>query len=70
MVDAQALVKLEIAANSQVNGVHPNRALSYDAFRISGTLQVTDPVALADAITMGIGKTKAYGFGLLSLVGI
>ncbi len=70
VADAQALVKLEIAADPQVNGVHPNGALSYDAFRISGTLQVTDPAALADAIATGIGKAKAYGFGLLSLVGL
>ena len=68
--DEQALVKFEIAADVQVNGTHPRGALSYDAFRISGTLVVSDPALLAAALVTGIGKAKAYGFGLLSMVGL
>lgn len=32
-----------------------------------GTLRVTDPVALRSALSLGIGRAKAYGCGLLTL---
>ena len=35
--------------------------------RYDGLLQVTNPDALAEAVTIGIGPAKAFGFGLLSL---
>lgn len=67
---AQALVPLVIERDPPVVGVHPNGNLSYDAFRISGSLTVTDATALLQTLVSGIGKAKAYGFGLLSLVGV
>jgi CRISPR system Cascade subunit CasE len=68
--EPNALVALEILRDPQVNGVHRNGRLSYDAFRISGMLTVVDPPLLAYTIATGIGKAKAYGFGLLTLVGV
>jgi len=35
--------------------------------RFDGLLQITDPVRLLEAIQKGIGPSKAFGFGLLSL---
>jgi CRISPR system Cascade subunit CasE len=35
---------------------------------IDGYLRVTDPIKLAQAIREGIGREKAYGCGLLSLL--
>ena len=67
---AQALVPLVIERDPPVVGVHPNGQLSYDAFRISGSLTVTDATALVQTLVTGIGKAKAYGFGLVSLVGV
>ncbi len=32
-----------------------------------GRLEVTDPVALRRTLTMGLGKAKAYGCGLMTL---
>ena len=43
------------------------RRLPLFGVRFDGTLTVTDPDALADALRRGIGPAKAYGFGLLSL---
>lgn len=68
--DTRALLPLEISTDPQVNGLHKNGKLSYDAFRISGSLTVVDPSLLANAVATGIGKAKAYGFGLLTLVGV
>lgn len=68
--DPNALVALDIVRDPQVNGVHRNGKLSYDAFRISGMLTVVEPPILAYTIATGIGKAKAYGFGLLTLVGV
>ncbi|MCE2854052.1 MAG: type I-E CRISPR-associated protein Cas6/Cse3/CasE [Chloroflexaceae bacterium] len=67
---AQALVPLTIDRDPPVTGVHPNGQLSYDAFRIRGTLTVTDAAQCVQALVTGIGKAKAYGFGLLSVVGV
>jgi CRISPR system Cascade subunit CasE len=68
--EPNALVALEILRDPQVNGVHRNGRLSYDAFRISGMLTVIEPPLLAYTIATGIGKAKAYGFGLLTLGGM
>ncbi len=35
--------------------------------RYDGLLQVTDPALLLDAVSKGIGPSKAFGFGLLSV---
>jgi len=37
------------------------------AVQFDGTLQVTDPVRLRDAVRQGLGSGKGLGFGLLSL---
>lgn len=67
---AQALVALTIERDPPVTGIHPNGQLSYDAFRIRGSLTVSDPSLLMQALVTGIGKAKAYGFGLMSVVGV
>ena len=68
--DTHALLPLEITTDPQVYGQHKNGQLTYDAFRITGSLTVVDPSLLSYAVAMGIGKAKAYGFGLLTLVGV
>lgn len=65
-----ALLPLTIETEPTVKGVHPRGALAYDAFRISGVLTVVEPALLIDAVQHGIGKAKAYGFGLLSMATI
>ncbi|GFO83041.1 MAG: hypothetical protein A49_26680 [Methyloceanibacter sp.] len=37
------------------------------AVRFDGVLLVTDPSKLCEAVRLGIGAQKAFGFGLLSL---
>ncbi len=41
--------------------------MTFHAVRFEGVLEVTDPQALAQAISRGIGPAKSFGFGLLSL---
>jgi CRISPR system Cascade subunit CasE len=43
---------------------HP---LKFASVQFDGTLQVTDPDLLREAVRQGIGSGKGLGFGLLSL---
>lgn len=43
----------------------PHKGLRIVRAEIRGTLTITDPAALADAMTQGIGHGRAYGCGLL-----
>ncbi|MGW1267400.1 type I-E CRISPR-associated protein Cas6/Cse3/CasE [Streptomyces sp. NPDC002491] len=43
----------------------PHKGLRIVRAEIRGTLTVTDPAALVDAMTQGIGHARAYGCGLL-----
>jgi CRISPR system Cascade subunit CasE len=43
------------------------KGIPFYGVRYDGLLQVTDPAALATALSQGIGPAKAFGFGLLSL---
>lgn len=43
------------------------RQLTFAAVRFDGRLQVTDRDAFVATLEQGIGKAKAYGFGLLSI---
>ncbi|MFF3617283.1 type I-E CRISPR-associated protein Cas6/Cse3/CasE [Streptomyces sp. NPDC002580] len=43
----------------------PHKGLRIARAEIRGTLTVTDPAALVDALTQGIGHARAYGCGLL-----
>lgn len=45
-----------------------NRKFSHTFTRCSGTARVIDPEALRSAIEDGVGKRRAYGAGLLSVV--
>lgn len=41
----------------------------WDAVKLAGRLQVTDPNAFGEATTCGIGPAKAFRFGLLVVSG-
>ncbi|MEU1895723.1 type I-E CRISPR-associated protein Cas6/Cse3/CasE [Streptomyces pristinaespiralis] len=43
----------------------PHKSLRIARAEIRGTLTVTDPAALVDAMTQGIGHGRAYSCGLL-----
>ncbi|MET7639609.1 type I-E CRISPR-associated protein Cas6/Cse3/CasE [Streptomyces sp. NPDC005438] len=45
----------------------PNKPVTLTTTVFSGRLEVTDPDALRNALTQGIGRGKAYGCGLLTL---
>ncbi len=51
----------------QITGSKNGRKITVYAVRYEGHLVVTDPGALSEALTSGIGRAKAYGCGLLSL---
>lgn len=48
---------------------HRSAAIQYAVADVGGTLKVHDPGALVDAMCNGIGRGKAFGFGLLTLSG-
>ncbi|MFF4353808.1 type I-E CRISPR-associated protein Cas6/Cse3/CasE [Streptomyces sp. NPDC001530] len=48
-----------------VTSAGPHKGLRIARAEIRGTLTVTDPGALVDAMTQGIGHGRAYGCGLL-----
>lgn len=43
------------------------RPLTFIGVEFTGLLRVADPAALAETVRSGIGRGKAFGFGLLSL---
>lgn len=45
-----------------------NRRVTHLAVTYDGILQVTDPAKFIEALTNGIGRSKAYGLGLMTLV--
>jgi len=47
-----------------------DRTVTHHQVFFSGTLTVTDPVRFRQAFENGIGRAKAFGFGLLQLVPI
>jgi len=50
-----------------VNKAREEKAVRLRSVRYDGTLTVTDPGRLREAIEQGIGPGKAFGFGLLSV---
>ncbi|MBQ6108977.1 MAG: type I-E CRISPR-associated protein Cas6/Cse3/CasE [Thermoguttaceae bacterium] len=48
----------------------PEQTVTHNKVLFSGTLTVTDPERFRAAFEQGIGKAKAFGFGLLQLVPI
>lgn len=48
----------------------PDQTVTHNKVLFSGTLTVTDPERFRSAFENGIGKAKAFGFGLLQLVPI
>ena len=65
--DDTALVPLAIEAESALVGNHRNGSLLFVPVRFSGTLTVTHPQVLVQAVVQGIGSAKAYGCGLLTV---
>ncbi|MCX7801225.1 MAG: type I-E CRISPR-associated protein Cas6/Cse3/CasE [Fimbriimonadales bacterium] len=57
-------VGLTLLSIPQIKG---SRSASCGAVQFDGVLVVTDPERLAEALRVGIGQQKAFGFGLLSL---
>ena len=49
---------------------HKEQTVVHNKVLFSGTLTVTDPERFRQAFEQGIGKAKAFGFGLLQLVPI
>ncbi|MDO4856406.1 MAG: type I-E CRISPR-associated protein Cas6/Cse3/CasE [Thermoguttaceae bacterium] len=49
---------------------HKEQTVFHNKVQFSGTLTVTDPERFRSAFENGIGKAKAFGFGLLQLVPI
>lgn len=45
------------------------KVIQYAVADVGGTLVVHDPVALVEAMCTGVGRGKAFGFGLLTLSG-
>lgn len=45
------------------------RAIYYDVADVGGTLTVHEPAGVVDALCDGVGRGKAFGFGLLTLSG-
>lgn len=54
-------------SNRHKQSTYEKHQIPYFGVRFDGVLEVTDPVALLDAVRRGIGPAKAFGFGLLSL---
>jgi CRISPR system Cascade subunit CasE len=52
---------------SRKNPAKEPRRQSHLAVQFDGRLRIIDPVAVQEAVRLGIGSAKAYGFGLLSL---
>ena len=50
--------------------LQPDKNVTHHQVVFSGTLTVTDPERFRQAFEQGIGKAKAFGFGLLQLVPI
>lgn len=44
-----------------------DKPMTFTSVDFTGILRVTDPVAFADTVRHGIGRGKAFGFGLLSV---
>ncbi|MFI6019027.1 type I-E CRISPR-associated protein Cas6/Cse3/CasE [Streptomyces sp. NPDC051287] len=58
---------LPVPATAQRTGAKNNEHLRLGLLRYDGTATVTDPDALTTAVLTGIGRSKSYGAGLLSL---
>lgn len=60
----RALIQLEDQSRFEKNGAG---CVTLSAVCFDGVLTVTDPAAFRTAVESGIGRAKAFGFGLLSL---
>ncbi|MZP30370.1 type I-E CRISPR-associated protein Cas6/Cse3/CasE [Heliobacterium undosum] len=59
--------ELRVVNRGIVNGKKLKSKISHLAVDFDGLLQVTDPQIFIEAIRLGIGPAKAFGFGLLSV---
>ncbi|HEX6940701.1 MAG TPA: type I-E CRISPR-associated protein Cas6/Cse3/CasE [Longimicrobiales bacterium] len=50
-------------------GGRRSRTIYYDAADVGGTMEVHDGAGLVEALCDGVGRGKAFGFGLLTLSG-
>ncbi|MFF3505426.1 type I-E CRISPR-associated protein Cas6/Cse3/CasE [Streptomyces sp. NPDC003247] len=68
---AEAGLDLNVLTSTSMEPVRPRGRdaprMRHSLLRYDGTATVTDPDALRDAVTHGIGRSKPYGAGLLSL---
>lgn len=62
------LQTVQMNSADYLQGRNGDRLIKHAANRFDGTAVVTDPAALRTAILTGIGRGKAYGCGLLSIV--
>jgi CRISPR system Cascade subunit CasE len=56
---------LSVRMLPKINSPSSHKRLVISRAEIRGDLTVTDPAALVDAMTEGIGHGRAYGCGLL-----
>lgn len=52
---------------SRKEGIREKQRLTFGTVLFEGELEITDPAAFRQALALGIGSGKAYGFGLLSI---
>jgi len=62
------IMQAQVDGTMDVSGLHRCGPLTFLAVEFSGQLRVRNPEQFAIALATGIGRGKAYGFGLL-LVG-
>lgn len=63
----EAVYRVRATSESKVYGFRGSKRVTLGSFLFEGLLEVTDADSFRQAITGGIGRGKAYGFGLLSL---
>lgn len=62
-----AVFRVRATSESKVHGYSSGKRITLGSLLFEGLLEVTDADAFRQAMVSGIGRGKAYGFGLLSL---